>query len=248
MVTYSSINYAATNAQFDGCISTYPAGAGYTTVLGRANNIDLNTTSVTGPLTMWAQPISVAFKQADIALFTTTTSSSSSASTASVTGGPTTNTAPLTSTSSTSSTGTAISSAGNNATANYTSQGLSGGAIAGIVIGAAAIVGLIIGLAIFLVFRRRKDHQAAAAGTAAAAASGSAAPAGPEAGGPPPPMTQMSPGSHQWNGTSYGYYDPVPQELPTLGYGGSVRRAEKEGSSVPVSHEVPAVRDPVEMG
>ena len=62
-----------------------------------------------------------------------------------------------------------------------------------------------------------------------------------------PQMTE-APASNQWNGSTYQYYDPVPQEMPTLGYGKSVRRAEKDGNSVPVSHEVAAERDPVELG
>jgi hypothetical protein len=55
-----------------------------------------------------------------------------------------------------------------------------------------------------------------------------------------------------WNGNqhynSVPQYEPQqePQEMPTLGYGKSIRRAEAPAN--PVSHELAVARDPVEMG
>lgn len=99
MVTYSSINFFSTAAEFNGCISTFQSDANPTQVVCRTNNQDLKSTVVTGPISMWAQPISVAYRQADLGLFTTATSSissstSTSASTPSSTTMPTSSNAP----------------------------------------------------------------------------------------------------------------------------------------------------------
>jgi hypothetical protein len=113
-------------------------------------------------------------------------------------------------------------------------MGLPGGAIAGIVIGAAAVLGIIIGLALFFILRKRK-----VANQEAEMSSASASEKDPNA-----------PGA--WNGNqhynSVPQYEPQqePQEMPTLGYGRSIRRAEAPAN--PVSHELPGARDPVEMG
>nr|XP_023907981.1 cell wall integrity and stress response component 2-like [Quercus suber] len=157
--TYTSINFYSTSAKFAGCLSTYPSNAGYTTVLGRTGNDDLNTTSVTGPITMWAQPVSVAIASTDLSLFTTTTTSSSSQSTASVGSIPTST--PTSTGSVTTITPSAASNSPDSASASASASassntGLSGGAIAGIAIAAAIIIGALIGLAIF--FRQRKNH------------------------------------------------------------------------------------------
>jgi hypothetical protein len=112
---------------------------------------------------------------------------------------------------------------------------LTGGAIAGIVIGAAAVIGIIIGIALFFILRKRKAAKQDAAAVSSAAANEK----DPQAAG-------------SWNGNqqynSVPQYEPPqePQELPTLGYGKSIRRAEAPAN--PVSHEMPVGRDPVEMG
>jgi hypothetical protein len=177
---------------------------------------------------MWAQPFSVAYKSADLTLFTTTTS-----------GPTTTNTATPSQTSSgvpqTSSPG-GTSSANLNPSnpSSNSSTGLSGGAIAGIVIGAAAVLGIIIGLALFFILRKRKVAKKEAEVSTAAASE----------------KDPNAPGA--WSGNqhynSVPQYEPQqePQEMPTLGYGKSIRRAEAPAN--PVSHELPGARDPVEMG
>lgn len=246
MVTYSSINYFSTSAQFVGCVSTYPRAAGPTTVLGRANGADLNTTTVTGPLTMWAQPFSVAYQQRDLALFTTTTSGSGASSptssgSASVTRSPTVSTASQTASPSPSGNSSAATASGSNSS----SGGLSGGAIAGIAIGAAAVLGLIVGLAIFFAFRRRKE-QRAAHDTGGTEASG-AGTTNEKHGGAT--ATQHWNGSQQYDPVAqYDHYAPeqqAPVEMPTFGYGKSIRRAEKPAEPIP--QEMMATREPVEL-
>ena len=58
---------------FAGCISTYPESSGATTVLARGSDGLLSSTVVSGPMTMWGQPIEVAFQQRDLPFYTTST-------------------------------------------------------------------------------------------------------------------------------------------------------------------------------
>jgi hypothetical protein len=113
-------------------------------------------------------------------------------------------------------------------------MGLSGGAIAGIVIGAAAVLGIIIALALFFILRKRKVAK-----NEAEASTGAVNEKDPNAPG-------AWSGNQQYN--SVPQYEPQqePQEMPTLGYGKSIRRAEAPAN--PVSHELAGGRDPVELG
>jgi hypothetical protein len=97
-------------------------------------------TQVSGPITMWAQPIQIQLQATDSSLFTTATSTSASASNSA------TATATATSTS-TSASGAPSSSSG---------SGLSQGASIGIGVGVGVGGALIIAALAFWFFRRRK--------------------------------------------------------------------------------------------
>ncbi|KAK8205700.1 hypothetical protein IWZ01DRAFT_529154 [Phyllosticta capitalensis] len=76
--TISTINYGGTNAEnFVGCISTLPAG-NVTRVPGLYDQHSLSTTQVTGPITLWAQALTIEYRLNDLALFPALTSSESS--------------------------------------------------------------------------------------------------------------------------------------------------------------------------
>ncbi|KAG9542914.1 hypothetical protein KCU71_g496, partial [Aureobasidium melanogenum] len=84
----SSVNAGGKTAQFFGCTSIF-TNAGPTTVFaegdgdGITSSLDGITgmfTTVLGQITMWAQPITVAFQQDDLSLFATSQSSTSSVS------------------------------------------------------------------------------------------------------------------------------------------------------------------------
>ena len=158
--TVSSVNGGHKTAEYFGCTSIYPASAGVTTVFvegdGFTSDLDgtpSNLVSVSGPVTMWAQPITVAFQKSDLSLFAKPTGQGTGGSTAT-----STSTAASTSTTTTSSTGTTLSSATNSPLpSTRPSSGLSHGTIAGIAIGAAAVLGFLIGGAIFL---QRKQKSA----------------------------------------------------------------------------------------
>ena len=167
----STVNGSNKTAEFFGCTSIYPASAGVTSVFvecsscGFRSELDGTTThftSVSGPVTMWAQPITVAFQKSDLSLFTT----SSAQVTGVKTGVKTTTSHSIT---------TPTSTGGSpNSSANSTSQstgpaptspasGLSNGTIAGIAIGAAALLGLLIGGAILFKRRQKSASSSSAA-------------------------------------------------------------------------------------
>ena len=118
-------------------------------MLARANATDLSSAVVTGPLTMWAQPIAVAFQQKDLPLFTTVTSAPDSSSTAAR---PSANPVTQVAATATSLAPTAPALIPND------NGGLSSGAKAGIGVGAAVVVAFLIVLGLFLVWRRRKQR------------------------------------------------------------------------------------------
>jgi H+/gluconate symporter-like permease len=97
---------------------------------------------------MWAQPITVAFQQKDISIFTTSSTSTSLSATAS---------------SSTTSSGTSALGSVPPTTSPTQTQtptptpGISTGAIAGIVVGAVALLALAIGASLF--FRRKRSQS-----------------------------------------------------------------------------------------
>lgn len=74
------MNYHSTSVLFEGCTSTYPLAYGSTVVPGRVSPDALSTTTVTGPLLMWAQPLYVEYQETDLSLFSTTISTSLSTS------------------------------------------------------------------------------------------------------------------------------------------------------------------------
>lgn len=115
---------------FYGCTSTYPSSAGPTTVPERHGV----SATVTGPIAMWAQPLTVGFQQKDLSLFfpsthTTATSTSSAPSKSPVTDIPRSHTAVL-----------------------------SGGAIAGIVIGVAGVLCVLLAAIILFMKKKRKSR------------------------------------------------------------------------------------------
>lgn len=71
--TYTTINfYESSSILFAGCISTYTGSGSPTSVPARDGNT-LNSTTVTGPVTMWGQPLTVEYQASDLSLFTTST-------------------------------------------------------------------------------------------------------------------------------------------------------------------------------
>ena len=133
---------------FAGCISTYPESSGATTVPARANNSDLlPSTTVSGPLTMWGQPIEVAFRQQDLSLYTTSTSAPASSANAQPSSNPVTQAA---------ATATPLPRLTSPTSAPSSSNSLSTGAKAGIGLGVAVIGMFLLGLALFLFWRRRQ--------------------------------------------------------------------------------------------
>ncbi|BCS25462.1 uncharacterized protein APUU_50173A [Aspergillus puulaauensis] len=65
---------------FAGCTSTYPASSPATTVLARTAVTDTTTSAVKGPVTMWAQPMTIAFAESDLSLFVTSSPTPTSTS------------------------------------------------------------------------------------------------------------------------------------------------------------------------
>ncbi|THW92420.1 hypothetical protein D6C99_06119 [Aureobasidium pullulans] len=179
----STVNAGGVTAQYFGCTSIF-TDASATTVFAEDGGEDVITSSmdgtttffteVSGLITMWAQPITVAFQQRDLSLFTTSLPSTSSASST------TTSESSTTKTSSESVTSTSVSStlsmttgdipvinsssrlpalASSTSTTSPTdtpSFGPSTGAIAGIVVGAVAALAFLIGAVIL--FRRRRNR------------------------------------------------------------------------------------------
>ncbi len=142
-------NFSPTSALiFAGCISTYPESSGATTVPARANASDLlPSTTVSGPLTMWGQPIEVAFRQQDLSLYTTSTSSPVSSANAQPSSNPVTQAA---------ATATPLPPLTSPTSAPSNNNSLSTGAKAGIGLGVAVIGMFLLGLALFLLWRRRR--------------------------------------------------------------------------------------------
>ncbi|KAK5999738.1 hypothetical protein QM012_005144 [Aureobasidium pullulans] len=167
----SSVNAGDKTAQFYGCTSIF-TNDGPTTVFASSgtnvitSSLDGSTaifTVVSGLITMWAQPITVAFQSSDLSLFTTSSPSISSALSATIS--KSTSTSSSTSSSSSSGSSSTITSSGTVATTSpaatkVPSSGPSDGVIAGIVIGAMAAIALIAS-AIFLFRRQRRASPSA---------------------------------------------------------------------------------------
>lgn len=136
---------------FAGCLSTWTGGQTVVSTRSGDSEIDPSVTvTVSGPVTMWGQPIEVAIQDKDVSLFTTSTSSSITSSTAQPS-----------STASASATSTGVSPPAQSALfpSLDDSSGLSTGAVAGI-----AVVAVVFGvtlLALLLWFlRSRRRGQA----------------------------------------------------------------------------------------
>jgi beta-lactamase regulating signal transducer with metallopeptidase domain len=98
-------------------------------------------TQVSGPITMWAQPIQIQLQATDSSLFTTATSTSASAS------------------NSATATATSTSTSASGAPSSSSSSGLSQGASIGIGVGVGVGGALIIAALAFWFFRRRKTKK-----------------------------------------------------------------------------------------
>lgn len=125
----------------------FPASS-TTAVPERTKKTNLSPGTVTGPITMWAQPITVAYQSSDLSLYTTSTASTgTSIPTAEPNAGITTDYATSTSTSDTNP-------------QRQSSSGLSTGAKAGVGVGAAVGAVLIITIITSLLFwRLRKSAR-----------------------------------------------------------------------------------------
>jgi hypothetical protein len=125
----------ATPTEFAGCLSLFPTSS-VTAVPARDGNTDLTSITVEGPLTMWAQPITVIYRNEDVSLFALPTDMTST-----IAAGPTSL--------STSHPSTSTSSA-----ASQPNKSLPGGLIGGV--GTAAGIGVFLLLACVFIFARRR--------------------------------------------------------------------------------------------
>jgi hypothetical protein len=142
--TLTTINFfESSSVIFAGCVSIYPKSNIPTAVQARANDTDLTTTTITGPVTMWGQPVMVEFQKEDLSLFSTSTSTSSSTTASpSATRTQPAATSPVSATPST-----------------KPNIGLSTGAKVGIGVGVAIAVLLLLGVGIFFLRRKRKARS-----------------------------------------------------------------------------------------
>jgi len=114
----------------------------------RVGQADLTTTTITGPVEMWAEPIYVEFRQQDLTLYSTSSPTNPSTLTPAQ---------PSSTASSTTSAPTSSPSAGPD---SYHSEGgLSTGAKAGIGVGAALGALLILLAVLFFAMRRRRGNK-----------------------------------------------------------------------------------------
>jgi LPXTG-motif cell wall-anchored protein len=143
--TLTTINFFSSTTIFAGCLSIYPESSGATTVRARANDTDLTTTAISGPISMWGQPVVVEFQQKDLTLFST---SASTSSTSSGTASPSATTAQP-----------AVTSTGSPTPSTNPKSGLSTGAQAGIGVGVAIVALILLAIAAFFLRRKRKAGQ-----------------------------------------------------------------------------------------
>jgi hypothetical protein len=108
----------------------------------------LATTTVTGPLTMWAQPLWIEYQETDLSLFPATTTSSTSRPTSSTPQPSITMVLPSSSTATSSATPNIIPS-----------NRLSHGAIAGIGVGVALVALVFLATALFFCLRRWRSSK-----------------------------------------------------------------------------------------
>lgn len=136
------------SATFAGCISTWLKASGDTVVPARYSSTYLSTTTLSGPITMWAQPIQVAFQREDLSLYTTSTIAMTTLTQAQASATsapqPAATTTPL------------LPSATPTVSPVSSGEGVSTGVKAGIGMGAAAIGSFLIASALFFIWRRRR--------------------------------------------------------------------------------------------
>ncbi|KAJ5247335.1 hypothetical protein N7468_002318 [Penicillium chermesinum] len=147
---------------FDGCVSTYPKGS--TTVIHTDGAT--SKTTITGPVTMWAQPIVVQFQSSDLSLFSTSTPVvAMTSSTPSASPGSKTISSPaVTQTNlatSTSSSGSASAGSTSADSTSADSSGLSSGASIGLGVGV-GVGGAALVAALAMWFYRRSQKKRAA--------------------------------------------------------------------------------------
>jgi hypothetical protein len=138
--------YFSTNGIMQGCISTY---TGMTFLAARAGGLQTETdytssTTASGTIQMWAQPLTVIHRSADESLYTTSISTS------------TTTSASPSSTATSTASSTSTDTPEVNDTSSDSSGGLSAGAKAGIAVGAVAGALLLVGFAFLLWWRSKK--------------------------------------------------------------------------------------------
>ncbi|CAI7624688.1 unnamed protein product [Penicillium glandicola] len=137
--TYYTESRAGTTT-YAGCISNFPSTS---STIVTVRQVSGESTQVTGPITMWAQPIQVELEASDSSLFVTATTTSNTTTLATSTQTSTTSAQSATSTA---STGTETS-------------GLSTGAKIGVGVGVGA-AGLVLILALVFWFYRRRQAKA----------------------------------------------------------------------------------------
>ena len=165
--TISTVNFFGSSAKFfAGCMSTFPLGS-ITTLAGRSENT-LNITAVTGPISMWGQPLSVEFQKRDLSLFTTTTATDSSTTQeASAASTPSSAIAPLTAAPGAQSGSPAAPTTNPPSSNGPTTSGppvLSPGAAAGIGVGATAAL-IVFFAVLFVLFRKKPSRPKTMLGT-----------------------------------------------------------------------------------
>ncbi|KAJ5749274.1 uncharacterized protein N7511_010970 [Penicillium nucicola] len=137
------------DSTYAGCTSMFPSTS---STIVTVRQVSDESTQVSGPITMWAQPLQIQLEATDSSLFTTATSTSASAASSN------TATASSTSTSDTSSTASSSSGSGFSSSSN-SSSGLSKGASIGIGVGVGVGGALILAALAFWFLRRRKTQK-----------------------------------------------------------------------------------------
>ncbi|KAJ5329988.1 hypothetical protein N7541_005771 [Penicillium brevicompactum] len=130
---------------FAGCTSMFPSSS---STIVTVRQVSTESTQVSGPITMWAQPIQVQLQESDSSLFVTATTTSGSTS--------------ATATGTTSSSPTATDGSGSGDSSDSGSGGLSTGASIGIGVGVGVGALIVIAGLAFWFFRRRQAQKSTA--------------------------------------------------------------------------------------
>lgn len=133
---------------YAGCTKIFPSGSSTIVTVRQGHG---SSTQVTGPVTMWAQPILVELESSDLSLFVSATTSTTQST-------PTTT--QTTSTTQSQTTGAMTTSTSPSTTNSPARSGLSSGAKAGIGVGVGlGVVGALALVAAFFLIRRRKQSN-----------------------------------------------------------------------------------------